>query len=184
MDILKECAARKKRFNQSESKIMELSASNLSLFTATLLIGLTAGLCFTWGNAVTPGIGQLNDLGYLQAFQKMNRSIENPLFFVVFFGSFLVGIAAIFTNKGVSPEHFRLVLLAISLYFLGVVLVTIFGNVPLNQILDKTDLANSSLEELRALRERFENPWNRFHIIRIITSMISFALLLIASIGK
>lgn len=163
---------------------MEISTSSLSLFTVTLLVGLTAGICFTWGNAVTPGIGQLNDLGYLQAFQKMNRSIENPLFFAVFFGSFLVGIAAIFTNKGISPEHFRLILLAVSLNFLGVVIVTVFGNVPLNQILDKADLVNSSEEELRALRERFENPWNRFHIIRIIASMTSFALLIIAGISK
>jgi len=163
---------------------MELSTSNLTLFTATLLIGLVAGLCFTWGNAVTPGIGQLDDLGYLQAFQKMNRSIENPVFFAVFFGSFFVGIAAIFANKGVSPEHFRLVIVAIGLYFLGVVLVTVFGNVPLNQILDRADLANSSLEELKALRESFENPWNRFHIIRIIAAMVSFTLLIIAGINK
>lgn len=163
---------------------MEMTASHLTLFVATLFIGLTAGLCFTWGNAVTPGIGQLDDLSYLRAFQKMNRSIENPTFFAVFFGSFLVGIAAIFANKGVSPEHIRLVTLAIGIYFLGVVLVTLFGNVPLNQLLDKTDLAHSSLEELQALRNRFENPWNRFHLIRILTAMISFALLIIASINK
>ena len=163
---------------------MEMTTSNLTLFTATLLIGLTAGLCLTWGNAVTPGIGQLDNLGYLQAFQKMNRSIENPLFFMVFFGSFIVGIAAIFANKGVSPEHFKLVTVAIGIYFLGVVLVTIMGNVPLNQILDKTDLANSSLEQLQELRERFERPWNRFHIIRIISAIISFSLLLIAGINK
>ena len=163
---------------------MEMTASHLTLFVATLFIGLTAGLCFIWGNAVTPGIGQLDDLSYLRAFQKMNRSIENPTFFAVFFGSFLVGIAAIFANKGVSPEHFRLVTLAIGIYFLGVVLVTLFGNVPLNQLLDKTDLAHSSLEELQALRNRFENPWNRFHLIRILTAMISFALLIIASINK
>lgn len=163
---------------------MEITASNLTLFAATLLIGLTAGLCFTWGNAVTPGIGQLDNLDYLQAFQKMNRSIENPWFFVVFFGSFLVGIAAMVTSKSVSPEHFKLITIAVGVYFLGVVMVTIFGNVPLNQILDKTDLAQSSLEELRALRERFEQPWNRFHIIRIITAMISFALLVIAGIYK
>lgn len=163
---------------------MELTSSNLTLFTATLLIGLTAGLCFTWGNAVTPGIGQLDNLGYLQAFQKMNRSIENPLFFVVFFGSFLVGIAAIYANRGVSPEHFRLVAIATGLYFLGVVLVTIFGNVPLNQILDKTDLTNSSLTELQALRDRFEKPWNRFHLIRVLASIVSFALLVIASMNK
>jgi uncharacterized membrane protein len=163
---------------------MELTTSNLTLFGATLLIGLTAGLCFTWVNAVTPGIGQLDDLRYLQAFQKMNRSIENPLFFVVFFGSFFLGIAAIYTNKAISPEHLRIVAVAIGIYFLGVVLITIFGNVPLNQILDKTDLANSSLEEIQTLRNRFEHPWNRFHLIRVLAAMISFALLIIASINK
>ena len=163
---------------------MELTTSNLTLFGATLLTGLTAGLCFTWGNAVTPGIGQLDNIGYLQAFQKMNRSIENPLFFVVFFGSFLLGLAAIYTNKGISPEHFRLVTVAVGIYFLGVVSVTVFGNVPLNQILDKIDLTHSSLEELRILRNRFENPWNRFHLIRVLTAMISFVLLIIASINK
>ncbi len=163
---------------------MEISISNLTLFAATLLVGLTAGLCFTWGNAVTPGIGQLDDLNYLRAFQKMNRSIENPLFFTVFFGAFFVGIAALYANKGGSPEHFRLILIALGLYFLGVVLVTVLGNVPLNQFLDKTDLTNSSLKELQALRKRFEQPWNRFHSIRILAAIISFALLIIASINK
>lgn len=163
---------------------MEMTTSNLTLFAATLLIGLTAGLCFTWGNAVTPGIGQLDNLTYLQAFQKMNRSIENPLFFAVFFGSFLVGIAAIFANKGVSPEHFRLVSIAVGIYFIGVVLVTITGNVPLNQVLDKTDLVQSSAEQLQALRDRFEQPWNRFHLIRVIASILSFSLLVIAGINK
>lgn len=163
---------------------MELSISNLTLFTTTLLVGLTAGLCFTWGNAVTPGIGQLDDLGYLQAFQKMNRSIENPLFFVVFMGSTLVGIAAIFTSQGLPTLHFRLVLAAVLIYFLGVILVTILGNVPLNQILDKTDLASANLEELKALRETFENPWNRFHSIRVVAGIVSFGLLIMAGIIK
>ena len=163
---------------------MELTISNITLFAATLLIGLTAGLCFTWGNAVTPGIGQLDDLGYLQAFQKMNRSIENPLFFVVFMGSLLVGTAAVFNSWGASAIHFRLVLLAVILYFLGVIVITVVGNVPLNQILDKADLASSSLEELRALREKFENPWNRFHSIRVVSGIVSFGLLIIAGIIK
>lgn len=163
---------------------MEITTGNLTLFTAILLIGGTAGLCFTWGNAVTPGIGQLDDMGYLNAFQKMNRSIENPLFFIVFFGSFVMGVTAIFTNKTVSPSHFRLVLMAIGIYFFGVILVTIFGNVPLNQVLDQTDLTSSSLDELKALRKRFENPWNRFHFIRSIAATVSFALMIIAGINN
>ena len=163
---------------------MEITTSNLTLLAVTLCFGLVAGLCFTWGNAVTPGIGQLDDLNYLQAFQKMNRSIENPLFFIVFMGSFLMGIAAIFANKGISPIHFWMVVAAVAIYFLGVVLVTIFGNVPLNQILDKTDLLQSSTEELGRLRERFEHPWNRFHRIRMVTSTLAFVLSIIAGINK
>lgn len=163
---------------------MEISMNNLTLFATTLCFGLVAGLCFTWGNAVTPGIGQLNDLGYLQSFQRMNRSIENPLFFAIFIGSFFIGIATIFANKGISPSHFWLILIAVIIYFFGVVLVTIMGNVPLNELLDKTNLTESSIEELKTLRERFENPWNHFHTIRIITATISFAMLIIAGIYK
>ncbi|SNY92334.1 DUF1772 domain-containing protein [Flagellimonas pacifica] len=163
---------------------MEIIMSNLTLFAVTLCFGLVAGLCFTWGNAVTPGIGQLDDLNYLQAFQKMNRSIENPLFFTVFIGSFFMGIAAIFMNKGISNTHFWMITIAVVIYFFGLVLVTILGNVPLNQILDKTDLLQSSVEELKALREKFENPWNRFHSIRVVSTTISFALLIITGISK
>ncbi|PRX56040.1 DUF1772 domain-containing protein [Flagellimonas meridianipacifica] len=163
---------------------MEITVNSLTLLVTILLVGLVAGLCFTWGNAVTPGIGQLDDLGYLQAFQKMNRSIENPLFFVVFIGSFPIGLAAIFMNKGISPLNFWLILIAVAIYFFGVVLVTILGNVPLNQVLDKTDLLASSVEELRALRQRFEQPWNRFHTLRIFASTISFAMLVLAALNK
>ncbi|BFP41775.1 hypothetical protein FGF1_26200 [Flavobacteriaceae bacterium GF1] len=76
---------------------MEMTTSSLTLFAAILLIGGTAGLCFTWENAVTTGIGQLDDRGYLLAFRKMNRGIENPFFFIVFLGAFLAGIAVMYT---------------------------------------------------------------------------------------
>ena len=59
---------------------MEFSINSITTISTILLTGLTAGLCFTWTNAVTPGIGRLDDLGYLQSFQEMNRAIINPLF--------------------------------------------------------------------------------------------------------
>ena len=59
---------------------MEFSINSITTISTILLTGLTAGLCFTWTNAVTPGIGRLDDLGYLQSFQEMNRAISNPLF--------------------------------------------------------------------------------------------------------
>ena len=73
-----------------------------------------------------------------------------------------------------------LLILAMATYFLGVVLVTIFGNVPLNEMLDKVDLNTASSEELGQLRESFEIKWNRLHLIRTISSIISFLILLMA----
>lgn len=157
---------------------MDYTSQNLVTITLILLTGLSAGLCFTWSNAVTTGIGKLDDLSYLSAFQQMNRSIINPLFIIVFFGPLFAGLTNIYLFKNESGTMIWLLIIAVALYFFGVILVTIFGNVPLNEILDKTNLEISSIQDLKQLRERFESKWNRFHLVRTITSAISFLVLI------
>ncbi|MBC8753879.1 DUF1772 domain-containing protein [Kordia sp. YSTF-M3] len=159
---------------------MTLSIKLSILVIATLLTGLSAGLCFTWTNTVTTGIGKLDNVGYLQAFQQMNRAIINPTFMIVFFGSFMLQVVNIFIFKNVPSSFLIHSITATVLYFLGVVLVTIFGNVPLNELLDKTDLAAANTAQLQNLRTHFEVEWNRLHLIRTITSILSFLLLLIS----
>ena len=144
-----------------------------------LLTGLSAGLCFTWSNTVTPGIGRLDDLGYLQSFQQMNRTILNPMFFVVFFGPFFLNLVNIYFFRSSPSSFFWILILAGVIYVFGVLVITVFGNVPLNEMLDKTDLDIASIAELRQLREKFEVKWNRLHSIRTFTSIISFLLLII-----
>lgn len=163
---------------------MELSIKIVLPLTATLLTGLSAGLCFTWTNAVTPGIGRLDDIAYLQAFQHMNRSILNPSFFIVFFGPFFLSLATAYVHRGATSYLFWMLLAATVCYALGVVLVTLFGNVPLNELLDRTDLMEISTEEAKSLRERFESKWNSLHLIRTVSSIISFVLLLLSCLAK
>ena len=163
---------------------LNFDTHSIVLLLATLLTGLTAGLCFTWNNAVTPGIGQLVDIGYLRSFQEMNRAIINPTFLLVFFGPVFLHIANIFLFKTSSSTIIWMVLVSAALYILGVGLVTIFGNVPLNELLDKTDLAQASLEELQLLRDKFEVKWNRLHLIRTISSILSFLLLLLICLSR
>ncbi len=143
-----------------------------------LFTGLTAGLCFTWSNAITPGIGRLNDLSFLQSFQAMNRAIINPSFLIVFFTPVVFLSVNVFLHRNAHPTTFWSFLLAAVLFFIGIVLVTIFKNVPLNEMLDKAILENLSTIELKALRTKFEKPWNRWHIQRTIASFLAFALLL------
>lgn len=161
---------------------MGFTLENIVLIVLVVLTGLAAGLCFTWSNAVTPGIGKLDDRGFLQAFQHMNRSILNPAFFIVFFGPFFLHLINIYVFGKASSSLILLLSVAAALYILGVVLVTIFGNVPLNELLDKTDLIAANANELKSIREKFEVKWNRFHLIRTISSTISFVLLLISII--
>ena len=159
---------------------MDFTLENTAIIALVLLTGLSAGLCFTWSNAVTPGIGRLDDLGYLQSFQQMNRTILNPVFFVVFFGPFFLQLISIYLFKSNSSHLLWILILVGVLYFFGVLVVTVFGNVPLNGMLDKTDLGIASIDELRQLREKFEVKWNRLHSIRTFTSIISFLLLIIS----
>jgi len=161
---------------------MDLTFENIAITALVVLTGLSAGLCFTWSNAITPGIGRMDDSDYLSAFQHMNRTIINPLFIIIFFGPFFLSLINLYAFRNASNSLIWLLILATAFYFLGVVLVTIFGNVPLNEMLDKTNLTSASIEELRSLRETFEVKWNRLHLIRTITSSLSFVLLIITLI--
>ena len=68
---------------------------------------------------------------------------------------------------------------AVVIYFIGVVLVTIFGNVPLNNTLDASELRAVNHVDLKTLRGLFEVTWNRLHMVRTVSAVVSFLLLLI-----
>jgi uncharacterized membrane protein len=157
---------------------MEFIMKFIVLMLCILFTGLTAGLCFTWSNAITPGIGRLDNLSFLKAFQEMNRVIINGSFLIVFFSPVVLLFVNtyLFRNNAVS---FWIFLSASLLFFVGIGLITILGNVPLNEILDNTNLEILSEVELQDLRNRFEKPWNNWHTVRTISSFSSFALLII-----
>lgn len=160
---------------------MNVSIENTAIIVLIILTGLSAGLCFTWSNSITSGLGRLDNLGYLSAFQQINRTILNPTFFIVFFGPFFLSIINIYVFRNASSDIKVLLIAATVIYTVGVVVVTIFGNVPLNELVDKTNLNTASAEDLKTLRVTFETKWNQFHTIRTVTSIIAFVLLIISA---
>lgn len=161
---------------------MEINFRIIVLILGILFTGLTAGLCFTWSNAVTPGIGRLDDLDFLQSFQAMNRAIINRNFLITFFGPVILLFINAYLHRNAHPTTFWSFILAAVLFFIGIGLITVFKNVPLNELLDKSMLENLSTIELKELRTKFEQPWNRWHIQRTIASFTSFTLLIIGLI--
>ena len=163
---------------------MEISLKLTVLILATLLTGLSAGLCFTWSNAVTTGLSRLDDISYLASFQQMNRTILNPTFFLVFFGPVLAITGSAFLYKSHAAPVFWMLIATALIYFVGVALVTVFGNVPINEVLNNTDLSAINNIDAQTLRKRFEEDWVRLHRIRTYASGISFLLLILVCTWK
>jgi uncharacterized membrane protein len=164
---------------------MILNQNNVILLVTAIVTGLMAGLFYNWTTAITLGLGQLSDREYLTAFQAINRSIQNPLFFMAFFGAALMlPICTYIHYKQPVTMTFYYLLGATVLYLGGVMVVTILGNIPLNNGLDKFDLQNASLSDIAQQRRIFENPWNILNTIRTVSSFLSLVLVLLACLSE
>jgi uncharacterized membrane protein len=185
-----------------------ISIQNLILFVTILFSGLVAGLFYGYSCSVNIGLKSLSNGEYLRAMQSINVAIQNPVFFVCFMGllvlfplclwiSYLpysdgIGLAFGFpmeSSGGIpvvdesvfrSMKVFNLVLLGMVFYFVGVLGVTVVGNVPLNNQLAGFDLARASQEEMGVMRGLFEVVWNKFHLIRTVCAVCSFGCLVLA----
>jgi uncharacterized membrane protein len=141
-----------------------------------ILLGLVAGIFYCWSVSVTRGLALLPDKAYILAFQKLNQAIQNPLFFICFFGPLILLPVCIWRNFSIY------LLLAILSYYIGVMGVTIVGNIPLNNMLEAFSVQGAGIEELRQMRAQFELRWNTLNHIRTLCSLVSFILTLIATL--
>ena len=158
-----------------------MKIETIILASAIFLTGLMAGIFFTWSNAVKPGIGKLSDIEYLRALQSMNRVILNNAFRIIFLGAIIaVALVPVFYFNLYPKNIFWLFVFTLVIYWIGVFGVTVSGNIPLNEILDKTNLESITLEEIKTLRESIELKWNNYNLIRCISSGITFILLIVS----
>lgn len=156
---------------------------NLIPALSILLVGLAAGLFYGYDCSVIGGLGKLSDKEYLAAFQSINRVILNPYFFISFMGSLIVlAVAAWLNYKTENFTSFYYLLAATLIYAIGVFGVTMFGNVPLNNLLDRFDISSASTEAINAMRQKFETSWNMLHHIRTYAAILSFLLSIISLI--
>ena len=152
----------------------------LLIVTATLT-ALIAGLFYAYSCSVVLGLGKLSDVEYLKSFQSINREIQNPVFFASFMGAAFLLPVSTFIYRSQNPV-FILLLLATLAYLIGVFGITIAGNVPLNDQLDQFDIANSTSQAIKEMRDKFENRWNFFNNIRTAFSVLSIVLTVCACI--
>ncbi|MFS4470206.1 DUF1772 domain-containing protein [Chryseobacterium sp. T20] len=155
--------------------------TTLVLIITAVLTALIGGLFYAYSCSVVLGLGKLSDTEYLKAMQNINREILNPVFFMSFMGTVIFLPLSTFLLRGQQPV-FIFLLLATLAYLIGVFGVTVAGNVPMNDTLDKFDISGSTAEVVRKMRENFENRWNFLNNIRTVFSVISIILVVCACV--
>jgi len=142
--------------------------------------GLMAGLYFAFSAFIMTALGRIPTEAGVAAMQSINRVILRSLFMPLFFGTTLVsaGLAVFAATIWGSPAA-TILLTASVTYVVGLFVVTMLFNVPLNNALDRLDTASS---EAVPVWQRYLSRWTLWNHIRTIASTIACALY-IASIG-
>ncbi|MBL8266202.1 DUF1772 domain-containing protein [Steroidobacter sp.] len=127
--------------------------------------GLNAGLFFIFSNTIMRALDRLPAAGAVAAMNSINRTILNPLFFLVFFGTALLCLVLL-----VGQLDTPLVLIGALLYLIGSLGVTMIRNVPLNDQLAKVlPSATDPENQWKAYR----GPWTRWNHLRTVACLLA-----------
>jgi uncharacterized membrane protein len=136
--------------------------------------GLMAGLFFAFSTAVMPGLRRLPPAEGAAAMQQMNRTILNPLFFVVFLGTALVclllAVGAPFGGRAGTAW----IVIGALFYLVGSIGLTMVVNVPMNNRLDAADPASAVGGRIWA---DYQSRWTAWNHVRALACTAATAAL-------
>ena len=160
-----------------------MTLQNIILIITGTTTALSAGVFYTWSCAVIPGMARLSNTEYIRAMQSFNIAIQNPVFFISFLGTaVLLPVCTYMHHSQPAANRFWFLLAATVIYLIGVLGVTIFGNIPLNENLAGFNLQTALPETIALQRTKFEIPWNNLNTIRTVSSILAIILVMIACI--
>ena len=161
---------------------VKLTMFHAVLVVAAFLCALVAGLLFAFAVVVMPGIRRLDDGAFIQAFQAIDRVIQNrqPLFMSVWVGSVLALVAAAVLGVSALNGLDRLLIVVAALLYLLCVQVPTFAiNVPLNNRIQKLDPDSMNETTRKRAREAFEPRWNKWNAIRTVGASVASIMLML-----
>ncbi|GAA3473259.1 anthrone oxygenase family protein [Nonomuraea roseola] len=150
-----------------------MKLSTIALILSTLSAGLMAGLFAAFAYAVMPGLKRSSDRTLVEAMQRINVAIINPLFMILFMGGVVVMVAAVILHWRGGGNPALPWVIAGSVLYLVMFAVTSGVNVPLNDQLAKAG-DPAGIADLAAVREAFEARWITWNIVRAVAATGSF----------
>jgi uncharacterized membrane protein len=158
---------------------MTTALGTATLIGATLTTGLTAGLLYAFAHSVMPGLGTLDDPGYLTAFQRIDAAISNPWMGLAFLGSPVLTAASLVVDL-VGDRAALPWLVAALVLIAATVAITAAVHLPINAAVQEAAPAMAGAADLRT---RFETRWVPWNVVRTATSIASLAALCAALVA-
>jgi len=150
----------------------------IGTFVGALGCALTAGLLFAFSVSIMPGLHRLPAAQGIMSMNAFNDAILNPVFGLVFFvataASLGLAVSAPFTWHQ-SGALWRLV--GGVLFFVGVFVVTMAINVPLNDSLAGVDPHSA---EGAKFWQHYQATWTMWNHLRTVTGIVAVASLISA----
>jgi uncharacterized membrane protein len=147
---------------------------SLLIILCALGSGAIGGVFFAFSNFVMPALARLVPAEGIRAMQAINVTVLNRLFLGTFMGTGLLSLAAIIGAllrwDGIAS---LCVLLAGATYVLGCILVTMRGNVPLNNTLARIAQADALGE---ATWRGYVRDWTKWNTVRTLACLIAMVL--------
>ncbi|MEP6667004.1 MAG: anthrone oxygenase family protein [Nocardioidaceae bacterium] len=154
-------------------------SGEVSLVTATIAMGLMAGLFYGFACSVMPGLRRADDRTFVVAMQRINIAILNGWFAVAFGGAVvLTALAGLFHIREEGRPALWWIMAAFILYIVTLA-ITMRVSVPLNDQLEEAGLPDD-VSDLHAIRTRFEAPWVRWNFVRGLVNTAAFICLIVA----
>jgi uncharacterized membrane protein len=154
---------------------------NSTLFVTALGSGLMAGLFFIFSVCIMTALARLTPASGIAAMQAINVVILNGIFLTVFMGTAVLSLALIAAwLLGWMPSGGLLVVAGSVLYLVGIIGVTMFVNVPMNNAL--MAVAPESSEGAAFWKDYLVN-WTMWNHVRTIAGIGSLGLLMLGFRG-
>ena len=150
---------------------------NATLFLSALGSGLMAGLFFVFSVCIMTALGRLAPASGIAAMQSINVTILNGIFLSVFMGTAVLCLALIVAwFVGWVPSGGLFVLAGAVLYLVGIIGVTMFVNVPMNDAL--AAVAPDSSEGAVLWNDYLVNwtLWNHVRTVAGIAALAAFTM--------
>ncbi|MFE1285530.1 DUF1772 domain-containing protein [Streptomyces sp. NPDC058751] len=148
-------------------------AASWVLGAATVATGLIAGTFYVFACAVMPALARSDDRVFIEVMRNIDEVIQNPVFLLCFLGAPLLTAVAARWSRG-GPERWW-VLAALAAHALAFTVTAVF-NVPLNNGLADAG-APARIADPAAVRDRFEDAWVAWNVVRTLLSTLALACL-------